>query len=271
MNLIFLDNIDEFSTRSSLVAEYIKLIAAIRKNPDGYFLDQMRDFHAVLTKALNIPSNACGNIEQGFAKIIDEFQCCTIDLAMATHYRLIKGLAKQSFKMAGPENQEISVNEFFAKLPERIRQMKTIFWVPNYFVIELGPNIRVTDELIDIGPIIEGAIRKVWEYELIGVAVGSGGHETAYIKDQWEANPSWYYCDDMAAQMPGGAHQKLDKLPEMVQKWEGRWNGPEILVYRSVVREQELKKQSEIVREPEKPGDDQNLELLVRALRDLAV
>ncbi len=37
-----------------------------------------------------------------------------------------------------------------------------------------------------------------WEYELVGIMANSGfSHWVAYIKDQYEQHPQWYYCNDL--------------------------------------------------------------------------
>lgn len=252
-----LKNADECRQKNEVLAKYIDLITAIRKNPNGFFLEEMRAYHAEFCGAMGCKMCDFGSANVGIRNMLVYYLHCCRELC--------------EVKIRGTEQKEAKVHpSFFYETGESDSVAKWIVEdyevgighvrmenIPGYLLLNVNLNWKVIDEYIDLAPRLSDELKKTIKtcpYELIGAGAGFDAvHRTAYIKDQWEANPSWYYCDDMAARHEGATHQKIGKWPE-----SGPWPGKhlELLVYKRVgagpVR------------------DDESLERLVWVLRDLA-
>lgn len=258
-----LKNADECRKKNEVLAKYIDLITAVRKNPDGFFIEEMRAYHSAYCGAVGCKMCAWRNMFE-FYDFISKLSCCN-NLVQFNEYNpdgSIKISSAFSWYGTGDDLAQRIIEEKNSVPPLLLGSL------PNYLCLLLTGTWTAIEEYIDLTPLLRDDLKTIKKctYELIGAgSFINNNHFTAYIKDQWDDSPSWYYCNDMAISSGGQTHQKLDKWHE-----SGPWKGViSLLVYKRIDDEHE---KPEAERETEQQAqNDESLEKLVKALSYLAV
>jgi hypothetical protein len=221
-------NADECRKKNDVLEKYIDLIEAIRKNPDGFFKAEMGAYHKAYCDVAGCEMCKWSSPEKAFDEFTGNLLCCR-DLLSFDAYDYGK---RKEVCNVGWWSQGEDLAKFIVDNRQKLDHIGTL---PVYFFLNVFGTWTRLEEHIDLAPLLIDDLKKIVStapYELIGVVMfKNNNHFVAYIKDQWEQNPSWYYCNDMAADFADRAHVKLDGWPE-----SGPWNNevPRMLLYKLV-------------------------------------
>lgn len=224
-----LNKTGECAGKDDVLKEYINLVSAIRSNPNSdKIFTEMQKYHGIFCKKYTIEMSAWEDLSQIQKVLEQDFFCCR-DLfelenedknkwSIVFDYGLLKG----------------NLDDRFVNAP------RYVFVLSNEYV----------EKELNVFPALSNELKKNYSekclYELIGIGHLLGdNHYVAYIKDQWDPNPKWYLCNDMA---PSIKEIQANELPLAPKK------SASVLVYKRI----------------SVPHEDRGLEKLAQALKILA-
>lgn len=210
--------------KNPILAKYIDLLKAIKKNPDIVYTE-MWAFHKEWCAALKRDPNVSGDILSP-----DDWLTCCETLFGHTSGRFGRGPTPNPTK---PTPQIFSVAD--TQVVSRLVEPPVYWWLK----VEVKPYKPITESSYNYFTVDQTFTTKfpragvTATYELIGMAVYRPNHFVAYVKDQWEEPAHWYFCNDYVNQ-----YDKVDAPPlTWPQKYGDGYTTPTVLIYKKVSEE----------------------------------